>query len=115
MDVLYKISLVVFFIGLSVLIVFFEFYSPDFVSLDEVELLDVGDDFIVRGRVVSVKESPKVSFLKLERVCDFEVLVFGDGKTNYSSFNGRIIEGRGHVDDYSGEASYIFDRIKVIG
>ena len=84
MDILYKWSYIIFVVGLCMLILFFEIYSPDMMDMERVLELGVGEDFKFIGKVRGVREYSKMVEFEMERICDVSVVMFSDGKTNYS-------------------------------
>jgi hypothetical protein len=102
MDVIYKVAIVVFICGI-LLLSFLLFLMPvNLVPLDNVS----ADYVTTTGRVLSVTNLEKVTFLTIQDSCILEVVVFDE----VIVFEGQKITVSGKKDAVDG--SFIADRVE---
>lgn len=111
---LLKIALVCISLGLVVL-----FVLTDSMALDETKIshLDqnIDKNVLIKGTVSKLTRSNSTSFIKIKKQETAEILLFNDMADILDIDDGDIIEVRGKVSDYGGEASIVGDEIRKIG
>ncbi|MGM5484082.1 MAG: hypothetical protein ACQER9_04170 [Nanobdellota archaeon] len=114
MDILLKISYLIFIISFSIMILAFSFYETDMMDIESIEKLEENDDFRIKAKIVDIKETPGIVFLKIEQNVAKKVTIFKDGQTNFSDFKSKYVIIEGHVNEYKNEKSLLADKIKTI-
>jgi hypothetical protein len=102
MDVLYKIAIIVFIVGIIILALILTFSPVQLVSLE-----NVSTEYVTTtGRVLSVTNLEEVTFLTIQDSCILEVVVFDE----VIVFEGQEITVSGKKDGEGG--SFIADVIE---
>jgi hypothetical protein len=102
MDVLYKVAVIVFVIGIIALSLVLTFSPVHEVSLD-----NISEDYVTTtGRVLSVTNLDEVTFLTIQDSCILEVVVFDE----VIVFEGQEITVSGKKDGEGG--SFIADVVE---
>ena len=103
MDKLFKIAGILFVLSFSFLV--FIFYTYD---IHESSVLDLGEDFKVKGQVISLYQNNKTVSMKIMNEFTIDAFFFTDGK-DYSEMKGKEVIASGHMMD----DSYLLDEIKL--
>ncbi len=119
---LFKISLVLSFLGLIVLSVAYVKIEPDFTSISELTEEDIGDMVTVSGIVTEINTHKNGHyFLTVKYGKPIKVVVWENIANRHklmgldiSKTEGETIEIIGKVEEYKGDLEIIAEKIKVL-
>ncbi len=109
---LFKLALIVSFLGVFVLFVISEKIEIPEKSIDEITIDDIEKDVKLRGTVTRADNKEKIIILEVSQPNTISVVLFKED--NLTIEKGTEIQVIGQVDEFNGQPEIIANEIKII-